>query len=461
MALGQIFGEINNSFEVNDKYLNNEDFAPNGTAVEEIEQRTAKWPRPLVRKWTVMLFLGTCLLYCARMAMPICAVSMATTFGWTKTQSGMVIGGFFWGYCFTQVLGGHASDRLGGERVLLLSTTSWTAITACTPLLARLNFSPLTSMTVARFFMGLLQGVHYPSLASLCSQRVVEGERGFLMSTIGSGSYMGTLMVGGLGSMILEHYGWESVFYCTGLLSGLWSLTVWGFLLRGQKCKVQMHSSHGSISGLSKERWLKMFKQPSVCAMVFAHLCCCSTNYTLMSWLPTFFQDTFPHTKGWVCNVIPWLVAIPSALFGGIISDHLIQQGFGIASVRKIMQFMSMVVSSVFILFLCRPLSFPSAVGFISVAVGLATLSGSGVSLNVQDLAPSCAGALFGFMNMCGAFAGLVLVYVSGYLIEVTNSWVNVFHLIAVVNTVGVSVFILFGDDRRIDLWNFSQVTVV
>lgn len=43
--------------------------------------------------------------------MPICAVNMATTFGWSKTQSGVVMGGFFWGYCFTQVLGGHVSDR--------------------------------------------------------------------------------------------------------------------------------------------------------------------------------------------------------------------------------------------------------------------------------------------------------------------------------------------------------------
>ncbi|XP_064778626.1 voltage-gated purine nucleotide uniporter SLC17A9-like isoform X3 [Oncorhynchus masou masou] len=326
MALWQIFGETKHNLEVPGKNIPNKVFAYNGSEGEEPQRQTAIWPRPLAQKWTVMLFLGTCLLYCARMAMPICAVNMATTFGWSKTQSGVVMGGFFWGYCFTQVLGGHVSDRIGGERVLLLATTSWASITSCTPLLAQLGISSLTSMTVARFLMGLLQGVHYPSLASLCSQRVDEGERGFLMSTMGSGSYMGTLMVGGLGSVMLERYGWESVFYGAGLLSGLWSLTVWRFLLRGQMNTNQVLSSHGSSSGLSKKRWLKMFKQPSVCAMVFAHLCFSSTCYSLMSWLPTFFKDTYPHAKGWVCNVIPWLVAIASALFGGIISDHLIQQ---------------------------------------------------------------------------------------------------------------------------------------
>lgn len=67
--------------------------------------------RPVARIWTVVLLLGTCLLYCARVAMPICAVSMAEQFGWGKRESGMVLGSFFWGYCFTQVFGGYVSDR--------------------------------------------------------------------------------------------------------------------------------------------------------------------------------------------------------------------------------------------------------------------------------------------------------------------------------------------------------------
>lgn len=67
--------------------------------------------RPLARVWTVVLLLGTCLLYCARVAMPICAVSLAEKFSWSKKESGMVLGSFFWGYCFTQVFGGYVSDR--------------------------------------------------------------------------------------------------------------------------------------------------------------------------------------------------------------------------------------------------------------------------------------------------------------------------------------------------------------
>ncbi|KAF1390139.1 hypothetical protein PFLUV_G00055010 [Perca fluviatilis] len=432
------------------------------TANEKESEDRNLWPRPLARKWTLMLFMGTCLLYCARMAMPICAVSLATSFHWSKIDSGLVLGGFFWGYCFTQILGGHASDRMGGERVLFISAVSWALITAGTPLLAHLGSHTLALLTMARFLMGLMQGVFFPSLASLCSQRVVEGERGFLMSTMNSGSHLGTLLAGGMGSLMLDSYGWESMFYTIGFLSGLWALIVWLCLLKGSEFPPkQMETSKDPQWSLSGTRWLSLLKKPPVWAMVFAHMCLSSSFYSLLSWLPTYFKESFPHATVWVYNVIPWLVAIVSALVGGYISDFLINQGYSVALVRKIMQFFAMGVSSIFIVLLSGPVTFPTAVICISAAVGLSTFGSSGVSVNVQDLTPSCAGALFGFMNMLGAFMGLVSVSVSGYLIEVTLSWAAMFSLITLVNVTGLGIFLIFGDARRVDLEDYSQVIVI
>ncbi|XP_026862801.2 solute carrier family 17 member 9b isoform X1 [Electrophorus electricus] len=412
------------------------------------------WSRPVARVWTVVLLLGTCLLYCARVAMPICAVNMAERFGWSKRESGIVLGSFFWGYCFTQVLGGYISDRVGGEKVLLLSAAAWGAMTAFTPILAHFCSRPIISLTVSRFLMGLMQGMHYPSLASLCSQKVVESERGFLMSTIGSGSYLGTLVIGGVGSVMLDLYGWESVFYVSGLLSMLWAYCMWKYLLKGEGPIITLESlgSSATQSKLSRRNWLRLFRQPAVCAVIITHLCTASTFFTLLSWLPTFFKDTFPDSKGWMFNVIPWFVAIPFSLFSGCLSDHLISQGYDTASVRKLMQFFSMGVSGVFTLCLCGTTTFPMAVAFVSAMMGLTTFSHSGVSVNVQDLAPSCAGALFGVMNTCGAFTGVIMVYFSGYLIEATGSWASVFTLITMVNLMGLGTFLVFAEARRVDI---------
>ncbi|XP_051760286.1 solute carrier family 17 member 9 isoform X2 [Ctenopharyngodon idella] len=199
------------------------------------DKTTTLWPRPLAQIWTLMLLLVTCFLYWSRMAMPICAVTMAKEFGWSKTETGMVLGAYFWGYCFTQVLGGHASDRIGGERVLLLSTPSWAVMTAITPLLANIGLRPLVTMTVTRFLLGAMQGVHYPSLVSVCAQRVTEGERGFSMSTLACGCYLGMTLVGGVGSLMLDWFGWESVFYGAGFLAICWTFCVWKCLHQDQQ----------------------------------------------------------------------------------------------------------------------------------------------------------------------------------------------------------------------------------
>uniref|UniRef100_A0A8C1QBF2 Voltage-gated purine nucleotide uniporter SLC17A9 n=1 Tax=Cyprinus carpio TaxID=7962 RepID=A0A8C1QBF2_CYPCA len=418
-------------------------------------ESSQNWTRPVLRIWTVVLLLGTCLLYCARVAMPICAVSMAERFSWSKRETGMVLGSFFWGYCFTQVLGGYVSDRVGGEKVMLLSAAAWGAMTAFTPILAHFCSQPIVSMTVSRFLMGLLQGVHYPSLASLCSQKVVESERGFLMSTVGSGSYLGTLVIGGIGSLMLDLYGWESVFYISGLLSVLWAYSMWKYLLKGEGPIITLESlgSAGTQSKLSKRNWLRLFRQPAVCAVIITHLCNASTFFTLLSWLPTFFKDTFPDAKGWVFNVIPWFVAIPSSLFSGYLSDHLISQGMKPYMLHKhTHRFFFKDLSFVFTLFLCGTTTFPTAVAFVSAIMGLTTFNHCGVSVNVQDLAPSCAGALFGVMNTCGAFTGVIMVYFSGYLIEATGSWASVFGLITVLNLLGLGTFLCFAEARRVDI---------
>uniref|UniRef100_A0A3Q3J0Y7 Major facilitator superfamily (MFS) profile domain-containing protein n=1 Tax=Monopterus albus TaxID=43700 RepID=A0A3Q3J0Y7_MONAL len=257
--------------------------------------------------------------------------------------------------------------RIGGEKVLLLSAVAWGSMTAFTPILAHFCSQPVLSMTLARFLVGLLQGVHYPSLASLCSQKVVESERGFLMSTVGSGSYLGTLVIGGAGSLMLDLYGWESVFYVSGLLSVLWAYCMWKYLLKGEGKEgpiitLESLGSAGPQSKLTKRHWLRLFKQPAVCAVIVTHLCAASTFFTLLSWLPTFFKDTFTDAKGWVFNVIPWFVAIPSSLLSGCLSNHLIGQDivFMWFCVHIFLSlFFSMGVSSAFTLLLCNNPTFP------------------------------------------------------------------------------------------------------
>ncbi|XP_025028224.1 solute carrier family 17 member 9 isoform X1 [Python bivittatus] len=413
------------------------------------------WSRPESRLWTMMLLLGTCLLYCARVLMPICVVTMSARFDWDKKQSGIVLSSFFWGYCLTQVIGGHLSDRIGGEKVLLLSASAWGTITAITPLLISLGSAHLLLMTFTRFLMGLLQGVYFPALASLLSQKVQEKERALTYSTVGTGSQFGTLVMGVAGSLLLDWYGWESVFYLSGLLTLLWVYCMCKFLLPEKEIIISLHDLAKGLSLSSKQTkmpWRKIFRKPPIWAVIVAQLCAASTFFTLLSWLPTFFSETFPNSKGWIFNVIPWLVAIPTSLFAGFLSDQCINQGCKPITARKFMQVIGSGVSSLFALGIGYSSNFCQAVVFASASIGLQTFNHSGISVNIQDLAPSCAGLLFGVANTGGALLGVICVYLAGHLIESTGSWVSVFNLVAIVNALGLCTFLIFGKAQRMDL---------
>ncbi|XP_069506858.1 voltage-gated purine nucleotide uniporter SLC17A9 isoform X2 [Ambystoma mexicanum] len=412
------------------------------------------WTRPESRVWTVMLLLGTCLLYCARVTMPICSVSMSTQFNWDKKQSGMVLGSFFWGYCLTQIVGGHLSDKIGGEKVLLLSAFSWGLVTVATPVAAHISSMPLTLVTLFRFLMGLLQGVHFPALTSLLSQRVRENERAFTCCTVSSGSQFGTLVIGGAGSLLLDWYGWESVFFFSGFVTLLWVYYMYKQHFSEKEYIISLEdiTKNFSMSAQTHVPWKRLFRKGPVWAVIVGQLCIASTFFTLLSWLPTFFRETFPDSKGWVFNVIPWMLAIPAGVFSGVLSDHLIGLGFQTITVRKSMQVFGMGVSSFFVLCLGQTTSYRNAIVFASAAIGFQTFNHSGVSVNVQDLAPSCAGFLFGVANTGGALLGVVWVNLSGYLIEATGSWTPVFNLVAVINSIGLCVFLYFAEARRVDI---------
>lgn len=50
------------------------------------------------------------------------------------------------------------------------------------------------------------------------------------------------------------------------------------------------------------------------------------------------------------------------------------------------------------------------------------------------------------------SLSGVIMVYLSGYLIEASGSWASVFGLITVVNLLGLATFLSFAEARRVDI---------
>nr|CAD7570436.1 unnamed protein product [Timema californicum] len=86
----------------------------------------------------------------------------------------------------------------------------------------------------------------------------------------------------------------------------------------------------------------------------------------------------------------------------------------------------------------------------VSVATAATGFHNCGITVNPQDLAPKHSGSVFGLMNTIGAVPGFLGVYLAGYILETTKSWVAVFQATAAINVLGCIVFVIYGSAKPI-----------
>lgn len=425
--------------------------------LEDLKNEGRYWNRAEKRIWMITLFWSCMALYMVRVSMPLSITAIAKEHHWTRTQSGAVLSSFFWGYTLTQVLGGYWSDRIGGAFVLFCATIGWSVITCWTPyVLAILHGTPIAHgvLVVSRVLLGACQGVHFPGLTSLCSHNLPESERTFFFSSVGSGANMGTLLIGYVGSLLLDRFGWPPVFYFTGFMGFSWVVFLHYYVLRRKDTLSgsleNVHLTNASTITKVPTPWMALLRKSSFWAMVVGHVCETNSWHVLVSWLPTYFQETFPLAKAWVYNVLPWMACVIFNVAGGWIAEHLIIKGFSVTCVRRCMQASSQFSKALFLVLAGMSQDFSTSVTFLTLAVAVSGLHSSGILANPQDLAPRHAGAVFGIMNMAGSIPGFLGVYVASHVLATTNSWAAVFNLTAIINVIGGLLYVIYGSGKPI-----------
>src|SRR5271156_6881200 len=90
-----------------------------------------RWPQ----RYTVvaLFFLGTALCYVDRISISVAIIPLAHQFGYDSAAQGLVLSAVFWGYLWTQLVGGWMADRFRGHRGLAAGLGVLSSATAGTP----------------------------------------------------------------------------------------------------------------------------------------------------------------------------------------------------------------------------------------------------------------------------------------------------------------------------------------
>eukprot|EP00177_Eucheuma_denticulatum_P006230 GFKZ01011362.1.p1 GENE.GFKZ01011362.1~~GFKZ01011362.1.p1 ORF type:complete len:531 (+),score=45.00 GFKZ01011362.1:163-1755(+) len=175
----------------------------------------------LPERYVMVLLCAVCCFinYADRVNMSVAVIAIGDEFGYNIKERGFILSAFFLGYIPMQIGGAILCRRYGGKKVLMYGAFFWSLFTILTPFSCWLGLGPLL---VCRIFMGLAEGVAFPSVFHFLSFWVPASERGFSTSVFLTGAHIGTTVALVVSPVIIRLSSWHFIFYSFGAAGMLW-----------------------------------------------------------------------------------------------------------------------------------------------------------------------------------------------------------------------------------------------
>ncbi|KAG5009186.1 hypothetical protein AAZX31_07G066800 [Glycine max] len=423
-----------------------------------LEGRASPWWQQFPKRWVIVLLCFTAFLLCNmdRVNMSIAILPMSQEFNWNSATVGLIQSSFFWGYLLTQIIGGIWADKLGGKLVLGFGVVWWSIATVLTPIAAKLG---LPCLLIMRAFMGIGEGVAMPAMNNILSKWIPVSERSRSLALVYSGMYLGSVTGLAFSPILIQKFGWPSVFYSFGSLGSIWFVLWLSKAYSSPKEDPDLGAEEKKLilgGNVSKEPvsvipWKLILSKAPVWALIISHFCHNWGTFILLTWMPTYYNQVlkFNLTESGLFCVLPWLTMAIFANIGGWIADTLVSKGLSITSVRKIMQSIGFLGPAFFLTQLSHVKTPAMAVLCMACSQGSDAFSQSGLYSNHQDIGPRYAGVLLGLSNTAGVLAGVFGTAATGYILQ-RGSWDDVFKVAVALYIIGTLVWNIFSTGEKI-----------
>ena len=192
-----------------------------------------RFPSDLAHRWDTLpsryrlMFGTTCAFVLCNMDkvnISVAIIPMAKDMGWSVGQAGVLQSAFFYGFALSQLPGGYLATRFGGAKMLPIGVFVWSAATCAVPFLAGDD----RGVFLSRVLVGLGEGISPAAATDVIARSVVVEERGRAVAFVFNGFNVGSVLGLSLAPLIIETFGWRSVFVAFGGLGLVWCAWVGG-----------------------------------------------------------------------------------------------------------------------------------------------------------------------------------------------------------------------------------------
>jgi len=371
---------------------------------------TAKW----VLVGTIT-FIGM-INYAVRTAITAVYPLLRIELGFTDVGLGAIGSFFLWSYAVASPFAGHLGDRFSRGRIVLVSLTGWSLITAASGLV-----HTRWQLLALRVLLGLVESLFLPAGMALIGEYHSEKTRGAAMGIINVGLSVGLIGGTALVGLLADRFGWRPSLLVLGAAGLLFALPAY-FLLPMKNRAVPAGNAEAPRPSPGPElsfaeALIQLVKIPSFLVVAAAGALTAIGAWVFLNWLPLYFKETFAMSlAGAGIFGASFLNASSAAnqVVGGVLSDM---------AARKGPQYRMLLQSGLILCAAPTLLIFAYTKNLMAIVVAIvlyAAFQNAG-DMNMGPMLCDLAGRdkfsiAFGTTNMVNCLAGGLGIFVAGML---------------------------------------------
>jgi MFS family permease len=358
-----------------------------------------------------------------RVSLAVVAPALMTVYGISPGTMGIVLSGWQWTYVGVLPLAGPIVDRFGAWMVLGVGSGIWGLATLALPLAG--------GSAVALFLMRALYGfghcVRFPAQAWSIVRWFNSNERAMGVGVCFSGGQVGLAIGTMISAFILVQLGWQEVFYIFGIVSlsftVLWFFTYPEKKIGGQEPMTEVLSEPEQ----ARISWSSLWRHRSVWGIIFGQLGYLYAYFFFMTWWPSYLimerNLTIPETG--LFASLPFLMGMFGTIGGGWMGDYLIRRGFSRTASRKTMIGTGLTLVTITMVAAAFAPRTWMSVTLLTLCMGCMRLVTASANSAPMDLAPpTLVASLTSIQNSIGTISSLLVSILTGYIVEVTGTFV-------------------------------------
>ncbi|GMT32614.1 hypothetical protein PFISCL1PPCAC_23911, partial [Pristionchus fissidentatus] len=384
-------------------------------------------------------------------------------------------------YLFTIVLVGqvvslilsmYLSNRVSPSKMMLFAVLSQVVITFASPFLARISY---WAFFVARFAMGMAEGLIFSPISTLATRWFPPNERGSMTAVYTSAFQIAFGIAPFVVSFVCSSTfigGWPTAFYIFGFFGVIWSAEWFRvgsddpssnkLISENEKEKLAKFHTQGHKHSTIRPPYGTMFSSP----VLFAHIAAMVSFYFTLglfsSFLPTYFEERLrlPIRKNGLFTMIPFIAQIFAKNGLAFSLDALKRRGLiGHTAAAKFAQTLGCVGASLSLLLLffadcTRP---GLALVAMTLCCALHSCMAVGFYVSMLHLCPPLTGVIASIVTAAGVVASGTSTAMMGIASKSPHKYELIFGLCITLNLFAGAIYLAWGS-AEIQPWAVHKV---